>query len=182
MRAMRLPLGSGAAFPIALLVALLIARIGAAQCGAKRSTCSACHDGVRAQAASHEAWHEDHAFADLCPVCHGGHGEEADDAASHVGLVAPLGDAEVQCAPCHGANTQSFFSRYRTRARTPDAGGVAPPDVGPADSGPPPSMSSYTGRNVAMTFVVIIVGAAAATYVLHQEHVRAARRATDSSS
>lgn len=173
-----------ACFLATLLAALLVARDGAAQCGAKHSTCSACHDGVRAPAPSHAAWHEDHAFADLCPVCHGGSGEEADEATSHVGLARPLDDAADQCNSCHGASTQAFLSRYRAEVLQTDAGGAARAAV---TKGPPPPSSTSPirdtrrhgdpGRNIAMSVVVIAVGAISVFHVLRRERLRGARDA-----
>lgn len=84
---------------VALALALvLLARPAMAQCGAKRSTCSLCHDGAQVAFVASEPWHQDHRFADLCVACHAGDGDAKEVAAAHTGLAAP----RAQCGSCHG--------------------------------------------------------------------------------
>jgi len=118
-------------------------------------------------------------------ACHGGHGDETDEAGAHVGLLRPLAETDEQCGLCHGASTPSFLARYRARGPAPDAGGDRPARGGADSSTRPPSASPTratsrhgdVGRNVAMTLVVVLFGAAAALYVLRSE--RAAARAAE---
>jgi hypothetical protein len=98
-----------------VLVALAVPMEARAQCGANRSTCSACHDGARAALPASDAWHDDHAFADLCVTCHGGRGDIVDADEAHLGLVDPLSSSNETCASCHGAKTALLVERYRVR-------------------------------------------------------------------
>jgi hypothetical protein len=98
---------------VALALALvLLARPAMAQCGAKRSTCSACHDGAQAVFAASEPWHEDHRFADLCVACHAGDGEAKDVASAHAGMAAP----RAQCGSCHGPDRTYAVAKAPARA------------------------------------------------------------------
>jgi hypothetical protein len=163
-----------------LLAILLTAGSGRAQCGANHSSCSACHDGVQAGGPSQKAWHEQHAFADLCPLCHGGSGEATDVAQAHVGLVDPLAN-ETACASCHGSSTSAFVARYRVvdgqDTDSGTTGTTTPPGKGTAPR--PPARASQphgdTGPNLAMTGVVLVIGAAGAFFVVRQERARAQR-------
>lgn len=131
-----------------------------AQCGAKRSSCSGCHDGARAPLPSREAWHEDHAFADLCPACHGGHGDAKDPAVAHGELVEP--SSEERCAACHST---SLGDRYRhTQSR--DAG-ASPPS--------PPSPHGRAAPNIALAIVAGALGAFGAAFVVRNERARGKR-------
>jgi hypothetical protein len=165
---------------VVLVAALLLVRDASAECGAKRTTCSACHDGAQALL-PHGPWHDDHAFADLCPVCHGGQGEETAQAAAHLGMGFPLGDADTRCAPCHGANTALFVSRYRVQ--TNDAGVAIAAGSNTDVASPAPSPDSRTrphgdrARNVAMALVIVVFGAAAAFQIVRHERARVARGA-----
>lgn len=109
------------------LAALLVGRDVFAQCGAKRSTCSACHDGSRAVAPSPDPWHADHAFANLCTTCHLGDGEAKEPAEAHANIIAAPLDAVGRCESCHGAATTSLLRGYRATAgsRRSDAGALA---------------------------------------------------------
>jgi hypothetical protein len=93
------------------IAATTVAPDGRAQCGANRSTCSGCHDGSRAPFAARAAWHADHAFADVCAVCHGGVPDATEARAAHAGLVAPLA-GETQCGSCHGEASATLARRY----------------------------------------------------------------------
>jgi hypothetical protein len=164
-----------------LFAGLFAAREGEAQCGALHSSCSACHDGMQAQAPGHEAWHDNHAFADLCPTCHGGRGEANDLAEAHVGLVEPLQNPEAQCGSCHGASTQAFVERYRVaRSREADAG-AAVATRGPRDAMRPPSnprkqnAHGDPGPNRAMTAAVATVGTLGILFIVRQERARRRR-------
>ncbi len=174
-----------AAASLALVFALaLVPRSALAQCGAKRSTCSGCHDGARAPAPGPEAWHRDHAFADLCPVCHGGAGEEIDPTLAHAGMARPLGEGDeacAACASCHGAETPARVARYRA-ARLEDAGAPAPAAGGPASPplrAPPPSREVHPhgepGPNLALGALVAAVGAAGGLFVALHERARRQR-------
>jgi hypothetical protein len=176
---------------LVLFAGLIAEREAKAQCGAMHSTCSACHDGMQASAPSHEAWHDDHAFADLCTTCHDGRGEAKDPAEAHVGLVEPLGKANGQCGSCHGESAQAFVDRYRT-ARGGNGDSGAPVAIsGPANSTrtPPPPRALYAHgeapSNFAMGAVVVTVGALALFFVVHRERilrVRAESSAVDAAS
>jgi hypothetical protein len=145
-----------------LVTGVLLAPDGEAQCGAKRSTCSACHDGTRAALPRPAAWHENHAFADLCPTCHGGRGEENDLAQAHAGLVDPLGNEEA-CGSCHGESTRAFVERYRAAGSLDDA--PRPP------SSPMTRPHGEVGRNLAMTALVVAVGLLGGLFVVRHEGV-----------
>jgi hypothetical protein len=165
-----------------LLAELLTARSGKAQCGANHSSCSACHDGVQAGGPSQKAWHEQHAFADLCPLCHGGSGEATDVAQAHVGLVDPLA-SETACASCHGSSTSAFVARYRlAHSQDADAGTTAtttPPGKGTPLRPPPHASQPHgdSGPNLAMAGIVLVIGAAGTFFVMRQERERAQRAA-----
>ena len=123
---------------------------------------------------SHEAWHDDHAFADLCPICHGGHGDADDLAGAHDGLVDPLVSAGGQCISCHGADTQTFLERY-TRAQGADAGaGAAPASTSPSLRSRAPEQPAHgeSGPNLAMIGIVVGVGAIASFFVARNERHR----------
>jgi hypothetical protein len=166
----------------ALVASLLVARDGTAQCGAKRSSCSGCHDGARAALPSHDPWHENHAFADLCPICHGGRGDANDPVQAHVGLTMPLGNAD-QCGACHGTNTQTFVERYRMELRKDADAGTAAATTKSDSSTPPPSPPRAThahgesGSNLAMTAIVTAIGAFAVFFVVQRERARSRRAA-----
>ena len=163
-----------------LVACLLTARSGKAQCGANHSSCSACHDGVQAGAPSDKAWHEQHAFADMCALCHGGSGEPTDVAQAHVGLVDPLA-SETACASCHGSSTSACVARYRLAHSQDVDAGITVTTTRPGDGTPsrPPAHASRphgdTGPNLATASIVLVIGAAGAFLVVRQERGRAQR-------
>lgn len=168
----------------ALVAGLFVARAGAAQCGGNRSSCSTCHDGARAALPSRKDWHEDHAFADICPTCHGGRGDLDDLAAAHAGLVDPLEDAEQRCGACHGANAKPFVERYRIASFddagvATDIGGATPLDPSKrlAPPSPPPVRRPHgePGPNLALTAIVALVGAFGMLSVVQRERERGRR-------
>jgi hypothetical protein len=123
-----------------------------AQCGAKRSTCSACHDGAQAAAPPRAPWHESHAFADLCVECHRGRGDATTQAEAHVGLAPPLASAEA-CASCHGASAPDLLARYRDlRGKGADAGAAAGTTDAPPRS--PRDPHGDPGRNLVLSAVI----------------------------
>ena len=157
-----------------IVVAFVLTGIDAsAQCGAKRSTCSECHDGTRAMLPARDPWHDDHAFADLCPSCHGGNGEAHDATAAHRNLDAPLGDANESCASCHGSDATGFRDRYRA-LRTADAGAAS---IGPTTGRATAPAHGERGPNIAMTIALVGVGALGAIVVGMRERDRLEKRA-----
>jgi hypothetical protein len=78
-----------------------------AQCGSQASSCKNCHEvqGELPVSQDDTGWHESHAFGDFCANCHGGNIQSTDAIAAHVGLVAPLGDVQTNCAACHPSDT-----------------------------------------------------------------------------
>jgi hypothetical protein len=134
-----MPIWPGGPRPLvfaALLLPFLLlvpSRQAQAQCGAKRSTCSACHDGTRAATPLAGPWHDDHAFADVCTACHGGDGAATEPAVAHRAMVAPLGDV-VGCRSCHGEKAVvGMVARYVEARRGVEALGDA--GVGRAGTG-----------------------------------------------
>ena len=114
---MRLHLPPWVLWLLLLFVALVVPDEADAQWGANRSSCSACHDGTRASVPRPDAWHDNHAFADLCSTCHGGHGDAEDVDDAHVGLVDPLASPDAQCGSCHGADTAALVRLCLTKNR-----------------------------------------------------------------
>jgi len=153
---------------ILLVVALtlLSARPANAQCGAKSSTCRGCHE-VRKEGPRFDAtlpWHRDHAFADLCPSCHGGDAQAKDAARAHAGRLAPLADVSATCGLCHG----DFAARaapYQSARPAHDAGAPAPT---PAPAAPPHNVSG----NRALALVALGLGAFAGGIVSRNERRR----------
>lgn len=166
-----------------VLAALLAPREAHAQCGATRSSCSTCHDGARAPLPAQEAWHDDHAFADLCATCHGGHGDVSELPEAHADLVDPLANEEEHCGSCHGASTHAFADRYRaSRGGDADAGTAVVTNVGGGNSVAPPKGSERhahgeRGANVTLAAVVGAVGALGAVLVRRRERARSRRAA-----
>jgi hypothetical protein len=163
----------------ALLLSLLATAVdGRAQCGAKASSCSACHDGARAPSPRDDPWHKNHAFADLCPTCHGGQGDVRALAGAHAGLADPLDPSGDRCASCHGADAAARLERYRS-ARTAGADGGSGEATVTGDHSPPPGRTRRAhgepGPNLAMGVVVAAVGALEAIFVTRRERARARR-------
>ncbi|NOU31224.1 MAG: hypothetical protein HOO96_25260 [Polyangiaceae bacterium] len=144
----------------------------AAQCGAKRSTCSDCHDGAHAARAAEAPWHADHSFADLCVGCHGGRGDQAAEPAAHEGLGDPRDLAK--CSACH-ADANALLARYAPTAASVRDGGA---DAAPTGSGAPspraPSPHGDPGPNLVLAGLVGVVALLAAGVVVRQERLRAA--------
>ncbi len=154
---------------LALAAALLTLVSGArAQCGAKRSTCSACHDGAHAAYGAADPWHADHAFADLCVDCHGGHGDERESAAAHVGLAAEV--AATRCAPCHAATGGSAPERYAYARVSPSAPAPSP-KVSSAPARTIPPHGSRRGNTI-VGLLAAAIGAAGVTIVVRKERRR----------
>jgi hypothetical protein len=159
-----------------LSTCLLRTQTAEAQCGAKHSSCSGCHDGARAAAPSHEAWHDDHAFADVCPTCHGGRGDADDLGRAHEGLVDPLFNAGGQCMSCHGGDTQLFLERY-TRTQSADAGASASASRASTSPSlrsriPEKPVHGESGPNFAMIAIVVGVGAVGWFFIARNERHR----------
>jgi hypothetical protein len=156
-------------FRLRVLTALLAytAFVGTAeaQCGATRSTCSACHDDARAALPRNDVWHEDHAFADLCVACHGGKGDLDDPALAHAELVAPLAAEGERCFTCHTEDQHSFVGRYQTALtddarKPPSAGAVANGSTSPP-SLPPRHASESANRALVGIIIALFVGGGA---------------------
>ena len=168
---MRLHLPPWVLWLLLLFVGLVVPGEAGAQCGANRSSCSGCHDGTRASLPRPDAWHDDHAFADLCSTCHGGHADAEDVDDAHVGLVDPLASPDAQCGSCHGADTAALVRRYRA-APGGDVDAGAAPTSGPRSraSAPPPAPRALRPHgepapNVALTAVLGAVGAVGIIFV-----------------
>lgn len=148
------------------------ARGARAQCGAKRSTCSACHDGTRAARAADAPWHADHAFADLCVGCHGGRGDQAAEPVAHEGLGDPRDAAK--CGACHAdamARLEGYAARDAGAAAT--SAGDRPPSGGSARVPTPHGDPASNGVVAGIITVVALLGAGV---VVRQERRRAADR------
>jgi hypothetical protein len=159
-----------------VLVALAVPLEARAQCGANRSTCSACHDGARAALPAPGAWHDDHAFADLCVTCHGGRGDVVDADEAHLGLVDPLSSSNETCASCHGAKTALFVERYRVRrdAAVDVHPKSAPGPASGSDRTPacPSNVHGEARSNLVLMALVGMVGAFGAVFIVHNERAR----------
>lgn len=161
-----------------LLAASLVVGDARAQCGANRSSCTGCHDGGRAASAEHDPWHDDHVFADLCPICHGGDGQATSADAAHLAMTPPLAAVDGTCVPCHGAATTAFVERYRSRLAArggPHAAAARSVPGGPASSppgpiAPPPHGAS--GPNLVMGLLVGLLGAVGGAFVVQRERAR----------
>ena len=154
------------------LVLLVLPRSASAQCGAKSSTCRACHE-VRKEGPAFDGalpWHRDHAFADLCPSCHGGDGQAKDAARAHAGRMAPLADVSATCGLCHGDGALRAAA-YRSA--------LPPRDAGAAASSPPaavaPAPRSFLGNRV-LALVALALGAFFGVVVARNERRRARPR------
>jgi hypothetical protein len=155
---------------VLLVVALtvLLPHSANAQCGAKSSTCRACHE-VRKEGPAFDGslpWHRDHAFADLCPSCHGGDGQAKDAALAHAGRMAPLADVSLTCGLCHGDGAARA-------AAYPKALPVR--DAGPSPA-TPPAVASTPPRNItgnrAFALVALVLGAFGSGVVARNERRR----------
>lgn len=87
-----------------------------AQCGSQASSCKNCHEVQAKKPVNNDgkSWHQSHAFGDFCANCHGGNVQAVDEAAAHMGLVAPLSDIKANCAACHPSDTQARAQKYAT--------------------------------------------------------------------
>ncbi|HSQ62030.1 MAG TPA: hypothetical protein VLM85_02405 [Polyangiaceae bacterium] len=134
-----------------------------AQCGAGLSQCRDCHEvrGEKPVQAGPSAWHRDHAFADFCAACHGGDPQACDEAAAHVGLVAPLADVQATCGPCHGVSAQNFAQVYLAAARPTPREPVAPKA--------PARGRGVAWANLVLATLVLVLGGGGATYVVRNE-------------
>jgi hypothetical protein len=148
---------------------LALAADARAQCGAKRSTCSGCHDGAHAAYGAAEPWHADHAFADLCVACHGGHGDARESAAAHVDRASEV--PATSCTPCHAATGGGAPERYAYARPSPgpSAPGPAPVASAPARTSPP-----HGGRrgNTIVGLLAAALGAAGLAIVVRKERRR----------
>jgi hypothetical protein len=158
-----------------LLGALLSHRPAWGQCGAKRTSCTACHDGARAPLPAEGAWHTDHAFADLCASCHGGKGDANEESLAHVGLSDPR--AEDKCASCHAGDTAAFLERYRSPRRpavaADDAGLPGGATAGGSRARPMRPVHGESTPNLVLAAVVLaIAGFGAALVVRHERRLR----------
>jgi hypothetical protein len=136
-----------------------------AQCGASSSECRNCHEvrGARSVLAAPALWHRDHAFSDLCALCHGGDAQSRDEATAHTGLQSPLADPQATCGSCHGAESNALARRYAAAVATPRS--PTPP--------PPPSPASapraVAWGNVILASLVLLVFGAGAFYIVTNE-------------
>lgn len=139
---------------VAVALVLLLPRPANAQCGAKSSTCRACHE-VRKEGPAFDGalpWHRDHAFADLCPSCHGGDGQAKDAARAHAGRMAPLADVSATCGLCHGDGATRAVA-YQSALPSRDAG--APTSSPPAVVSPAPR-HAVGNRVLALVALVLV--------------------------
>lgn len=84
------------------------------------SSCVDCHEtrGLNPVAQS-GAWHRQHAQANLCAGCHGGHPQAATMGAAHEGLqVNPLEDTRGRCGACHPGDASLRAESYLEEAKT----------------------------------------------------------------
>ncbi len=144
-----------------------------AQCGAKPSSCSTCHDGARAALPARAPWHEDHGFADLCASCHGGRADVDDLAGAHEGLMAPLGPAGP-CGSCHGPQAAALVDRYRQAETKPLS---HPETTAPGKTSP----HGERGPNLALVLVMATVGALGGIFIAHRERERQASHGSSAS-
>lgn len=113
-----------------------------------------------------QAWHKDHAFADLCASCHGGDPTEPTEIAAHASLRAVLGDPASACGGCHTEDAQARAARYlATQASTgPTSPGSATPPSTESSNGQPPSAPPPNAQNpgAGASFVNRVLAALAA--------------------
>lgn len=145
-----------------IVVAVALSRSGAAfaQCEAGASSCVACHEakGLRPVQAGPQAWHLDHAFADLCVACHGGDPQAQTADAAHAAMRAPLADPAAACGGCHGAELDARVARYATAAVST----VEVPTPPPA----PPGAAQAAGHAADRALAAVAVALAIALYAL----------------
>lgn len=156
------------------LVGLFLTPEANAQCGAKRSSCSGCHDHVRAARPQPMAWHEDHAFADLCVACHGGNGDAKEGAVAHQSLVAPL--ETMQCSFCHGARAPVLMARNQSGRNEERAGTTRTPEGSPL-----PRLHTHgeRGPNVAMAIAGVALATFGVAFVARNERARRGSSASE---
>jgi hypothetical protein len=153
---------SGALIAGSLLLATAFAR---AQCGVITSSCRQCHELTSEKTfRAGDAWHADHAFADLCANCHAGDPSSADESLAHAGIVDPLGNGGARCGTCH-ENSAARLGGYRERrGPTPERPTAADPRR-PLPSAPPAkveargSSSIDTGLSLAAAAIAVFGGA-----------------------
>jgi cytochrome c553 len=149
-----------------------------AQCGAALSECRSCHEarGEKPVLAGPSPWHRDHGFGDFCPLCHGGNAQAKDAASAHVGVTSPLAVPTATCGSCHGAESTALAQRYAQAAAA-----LPPPPPSPPSATPPAGRTVAWG-DVALTSVILLVGAAGAAFVARTERLRAEAPAKGASS
>lgn len=158
---------------IAAFVVALAPRSAFAQCGAKRSTCSACHQSGNGSPPSPSKWHEDHAFADVCPVCHGGDGTSNETAVAHAGLHDPLAD-DSGCVSCHGSDTAALEGTY-VALRVADAGTGAASRAPTTPAPARPSMHGERMPNLVLGGIVVVLGGFGTAIFAHDQRRRGRR-------
>jgi len=125
----------GLALVVVSVVALVVARPAAAQCGSQASSCKNCHE-TQAQLpvnADGTGWHESHAFGDFCYICHGGNNQAIDADAAHAGMVAPMTDVQTACAQCHPNDLQARADVYTVALGIPGASVAASAAAAPTE-------------------------------------------------
>lgn len=157
-----------------LATAFAATRVSNAQCGAKQSTCSACHDGARAAFTPAAAWHSDHRFADVCAVCHGGRPDAAFANDAHVGLVPPLGAEAAQCRSCHGVASEALAQRYARNDAGADTGGASGASSRPSSPRPEagPEAPPHASNDRLAGTLAVLLGALGLAWVLRRERPR----------
>ncbi len=163
--------GAAAVFTVAAF--FLFPASAEAQCGAKRSTCSSCHDGVHARAPARSAWHVDHAFADVCTACHAGDGDAPEATAAHAAMQAPLANGGAPCRTCH-ADATARAERYASAiGSTPPTGGAggAPPTTTTTTTTTPSSAvrSSLRPQDAFGIGLVAALGAAVVAWLARRD-------------
>lgn len=160
---------------LAVALAIPSPRLASAQCGAKSSTCRACHE-LRKEGPAFDGalpWHRDHAFADLCPSCHGGDGQAKAAAAAHDGRLAPLADVQATCGLCHGDGAARAVAYERALGER-DAGPSAPAIPAAVEASAPPRTAP---GNRAVALVALVLGAFGSGLALKNERRRRSSRA-----
>jgi hypothetical protein len=126
-----------------------------AQCGVTSSSCRQCHElAAEKTFRGGDAWHTDHAFADLCSNCHAGDPASADESLAHAGIVDPLQNGGERCGACHEDRAARLGAYRERRGSTPEHPAAAEPRQ-PQPNAPPEkvkvkgSSSINTGLSVA---------------------------------
>lgn len=139
------------------LVVLSLADRSWAQCLSNASSCVTCHETEARHPVlgTTAPWHVEHGFGDLCAACHGGDPGASSRTAAHLGLQAPLGNADRTCKACHGSDTEALAQRYLIAAADARSSPPAAPrgPVAPARSGP---RADYVLALVAITLAGVL--------------------------